>query len=112
MKKKFLIILLFILIVFILTMTLISQERNPILLIKGIIELNTGNEEFIKLSENPIQYICKVEKGEEKLINFMKNDGWKFIEQNGSGYFFKKKDKSIIIKSSNFTKRYLIWKIE
>ncbi len=45
-------------------------------------------------------------------MNLMKNDGWKFIEQNGSGYFLKKKDRSVIIKSSNFTKRYLIWKIE
>lgn len=112
MKKKFLFTLLFVLIVFIFTMVLIFQERNPILIIKGIIELNTGNEEFVKLSENPIQYICKVENGEEKLMNLMKNDGWRFIEQNGSGYFFKKKDRSVIIKNSNFTKRYLIWKIE
>lgn len=28
----------------------------------------------------------------------MKNDGWKFIEQNGSGYFLKKRIEVLLLK--------------
>lgn len=90
----------------------IFQEGNPWPQIKGIAKLNFGNTHIIKLSSYDNKYITKNKNGLEALINFLKNQGYQYIDQMGSGYFFKNDNLDILIVTRRqYSRFYSIWNI-
>src|SRR5574344_1068923 len=68
---------------------IIFQEGNPWPQIKGITQLNFTNKNIVKLSNEGNKYITKSENGTEIIKSLMKEKGYNFTEQMGSGYLFK-----------------------
>lgn len=66
----------------------IFREGNPWSQIKGITQLNFGNKEVVKLDIGENKYITKSDNL-EIIKFFMKDKGYNFMEQMGSGYLFK-----------------------
>jgi len=90
----------------------IFQEGNPWPQIKGIVQLNFTNKGIIKLSELENKYITKSENGQKTISDFLKNQGYKLLEQMGSGYLFESDNGDRLIASHSFYSRfYSIWKL-
>jgi hypothetical protein len=91
---------------------IIFQEGNPWPQIKGIIQLNFTNKDIIKLSSTENKYITKSENGKKIISDFLKDQGYKFLEQMGSGYIFESNSGERMIASHSFYSRfYSIWKL-
>jgi hypothetical protein len=93
----------------------LTQEGNPIPYLIAITKYefsNNGYEEVLERSDK-IRYVSKFEKkyplGMTK--EFMKDKGWEFKEQMGSGLIFEKNDEIITIGTRQYTKQYFIWDI-
>ena len=114
-KKKLLLIFLaflFIGIFISLYSPIIFQERNPWQQIKGIVQLNFGNTNIIKLSDSKDVYMTKSSDGKEIIKNFMKDKGYEFTEQMGSGYLFKSlTNESAIVVHKYYSRYYSLWSI-
>lgn len=90
----------------------IFQEGNPTPQIKGIIQLNFNNKNIVKISELDNLYITKSKTGIETIKGFMKEQGYDFVEQMGSGYFFKNLNgDSVVITHRYYTRFYSLWRI-
>lgn len=89
----------------------IFQEGNPWAQIKGIVELTFGKSEMVKLSGSDDKYLTKNKGGWEVVDGFLKNKGYKFTEQMGSGYFYKSSDDNIIVARRQYSRFYVIWAI-
>jgi|SRR3989339_604095 len=113
-KKVLLIIFLFILAVgvFITFYTpVIFQEGNPWPQIKGIVRLNFGNKDVVKLDIGENKYITKSDNP-EIIKSFMKEKGYDFTEQMGSGYFFKSPTgQSAVATHRYYSRYYSLWTI-
>ena len=48
---------------------------------------------------------------EESLIQRMKQNGWTFVEQDGSGYFFEKDKEKVRIESKQWTSNFLLFQL-
>ncbi|MFA5651942.1 MAG: hypothetical protein WC933_01085 [Candidatus Paceibacterota bacterium] len=89
----------------------IFQEGNPWPQIKGIAQLNFGNKDIVKLDIGENKYITKSDKL-EIIKSFMKEKGYDFTEQIGSGYFFKSDDKTSAVAVHRYYSRYYsLWSI-
>ena len=93
----------------------LTQEGNPVPYLIGISKYelsNNGYEEVLETT-NEIRYISEFEEkyplGMAK--EFMKNKGWKFKEQMGSGLVFEKDKETITIATRQYSKHYFIWDI-
>ncbi len=67
---------------------IIFQEGNPWPQIKGIVQLNFGNQNVVKLDIGENKYITK-SNNPEIIKSFMRDQGFEFTEQMGAGYLFK-----------------------
>jgi len=47
----------------------------------------------------------------QSLKDRMTRNGWDFIEQDGSGYFFEKESEKVIIESKQWTNDYLLFQL-
>jgi hypothetical protein len=91
--------------------SIIFQEGNPWPQIKGIIQLNFGNEELVKLDITENKYITKSDKF-EVIRSFMKSNGYDFTEQMGSGYLFKSDDGvNAVVVHRYYSRYYSLWSI-
>ncbi|HNW96446.1 MAG TPA: hypothetical protein PLQ44_00090 [Candidatus Paceibacterota bacterium] len=116
MNKKILIILAIVVFIlggfFFLYSCTIFQEGNPWPQIKGITQLTFGNSDIVKLSGSDDRYMTKSKNGQEAVENLMKNRGYEFVEQMGSGYFFKSStEKRIVVIHEYYTRYYSLWDI-
>lgn len=114
MKKKtfiiFIILILFLLILsIVLYLPAIFQEGNPLPIIKGIVRLQLSDEKLISI--DLYRYITRTEGSDDVIISFLDNKGWKFGEQFGSAYIFKKQSNSLTIEGIQYSRYYRIWKI-
>lgn len=66
----------------------IFQEGNPWPQIEGIAQLTFSNNDFVKLDVGENKYITRSDNL-EIIKTIMKDKGYEFTEQMGSGYFFK-----------------------
>jgi hypothetical protein len=41
----------------------------------------------------------------------MTQNGWEFVDQHGSGYFFKKGNEKVLIESQQWTRNYLLFQL-
>jgi hypothetical protein len=93
----------------------LTQEGNPIAHLVAITKHELSNNGFEKVLEttNEIRYITEFEKnyplGMAK--EYMKSEGWEFIEQLGSGLVFEKNKETITISTRQYSKHYFIWDV-
>jgi hypothetical protein len=90
----------------------IFQEGNPWPQIKGIAQLNFSNTDIVKLLNSDNKYMTKSKNGQEIIKSFMKDMGYEFIEQMGSGYFFKSQTGEGVDATHKYYSRfYSLWNI-
>lgn len=89
----------------------IFQEGNPWPQIKGISQLTFGGSDMVKLSGSDNMYLTKTHGGSTAIDAFMKDKGYEFTDQMGSGYFYKSADKTIVITRRQYSRFYTIWTI-
>lgn len=119
MRKVFITILLFILVIFgfigFRFGSALTQEGNPIPYLIAITKYELSNSEYEKVLETSsgIRYVSEYEikypLGMAK--EFMKKEGWKFKEQLGSGLVFEKDKEVITIETRQYSKHYFIWEV-
>jgi hypothetical protein len=109
MVKRILIIILIILTAILLIYwEPLFQEGNPLPVLSGIIKLNFTGENIAQIDGS--KYITKSKNGVNSINRFMKEKGYKLIDQMGSGYIFEKEDKTtIIITHRYYSTSYEIW---
>ena len=91
---------------------IIFQEGNPWPQIKGIAQLNFTNKNIIKLSNEENKYITKSENGAEIIKSLMKERGYNFTEQMGSGYLFKSNSGiNAVVIHRYYSRYYSLWNI-
>ena len=91
--------------------SVIFQEGNPWPQIKGIVQLNLGNKEVVKLDIGENKYITK-SNNLEIIKSFMKDKGYDFTEQMGSGYLFKSDTGASAVAIHRYYSRYYsLWSI-
>lgn len=88
----------------------IFQEGNPWPQIKGIVQLTFGSENLVRLSTGENKYITKSDNL-EIIKSFMKEKGYEFIEQIGSGYFFKSQTGISVVTHKYYSRYYSLWSI-
>lgn len=91
--------------------SVIFQEGNPWPQIKGIAQLTFGKSNIIKLPGLENRYITKSQNGSTTIESFIKNLGYEYTDQMGSGYFYKSSDKTIILIRHQYSRFYTIWAI-
>ncbi|MFT4416413.1 hypothetical protein ACLM5H_21340 [Fredinandcohnia humi] len=93
----------------------LTQEGNPVPIFSAISKLTFGNTEFVEFSvaENEHRYVSKNNNESRYMVveDYMKERGWDFYEQMGSGLVFKKADKTTVIETRLFTGRYFLWDV-
>ncbi|MDD4611152.1 MAG: hypothetical protein PHU73_04360 [Patescibacteria group bacterium] len=90
--------------------SVIFQEGNPWPQIKGIAQLTFGNKDIVKLDTGENKYITK-SNNSEIIKSIMKEKGYDFTEQMGSGYFYKSSDKTVVLTRRQYSRFYTIWTI-
>ncbi len=91
---------------------IIFQEGNPWPQIKGMAKLSLGKEEMVKLSASDDKYMSPSSNGQEIIKSFMKDRGYDFTEQMGSGYMFKSSSgESAIATHRYYSRYYSLWNI-
>jgi hypothetical protein len=91
--------------------SVIFQEGNPWPQIKGIVRLNFGQEDVVKLDIGENKYITKNDNP-EIIKSFMKDRGYDFTEQMGSGYLFKSNTGTSAVAVHRYYSRYYsLWSI-
>jgi hypothetical protein len=89
----------------------IFQEGNPCPQIKGIAQLTFGKANIVKLSGSDNRYLTKSQGGPMVDEEFMKDRGYEYTDQMGSGYFYKSSDKNIVLTRRQYSRFYTIWTI-
>lgn len=82
--------------------------------VKNMYKLYTSDQKVIfveKDNDGNRQYLTRVAEPDELLKERMKNDGWKFIRQDGAGYFFEKDNQEAIITIKKWNHKYFIYKV-
>lgn len=113
-KKIFLILSLLILVIGLLALfysPVLFQEGNPWPQLKGIVQLNLGNENVVKLDIGENKYITK-SNNPEVIKSFMQDWGYEFTEQMGSVYLFKSVTGASAVATHRYYSRYYsLWTI-
>lgn len=91
--------------------SVIFQEGNPWPQIKGIVQLTFGGSDMVKLSGSDNKYFTKSQGGPMTVEAFMKDRGYEYADQMGSGYFYKSSDGNIVITRRQYSRSYIIWTI-
>lgn len=89
--------------------SVIFQEGNPWPQIKGITKLAFGKSDIVKLSDSDNKYLTKSQGGPMTIEAFMKDRGYEYADQMGSGYFYKSSDKTVVLTRHQYSRFYTIW---
>lgn len=93
----------------------LTQEGNPIPYLIAIAKYELSNNGYEKVLETSkeIRYISSFETKYPlgMAIEFMKNKGWKFKEQMGSGLIFEKDNEVLTISTRQYSTHYFIWDV-
>jgi hypothetical protein len=89
----------------------IFQEGNPWPQIKGIVQLAISRSDMIELPDSDSKYLTKNKGGWDVIDNFLKNKGYEFTEQMGSGYFYKSFDSNVVLTRRQYGRFYIIWTV-
>ena len=90
----------------------IFQEGNPLPIFSAIIKATFTSQKIVTLKNSPEKYLTPSDHGKELIIQFMKEKGYTFIYQLGSGYIFKNEQgKGIAVTRKAFSRFFEIWHI-
>ncbi len=89
----------------------IFQEDNPWPEIKAILQLTFGGSDMVNLPGSDNKYLTKSQNGFETIQSYMKDRGYEFTDQMGSGYFYKSSDKTVVLTRRQYSRFYMIWTI-
>lgn len=77
--------------------------------------LNDSSEDIVKIAEeNGYEWFITragQENGYENVKKMIRSNGWEFQEQEGSGYFFEKDEKTLIASTEMWTAKFIIVQI-
>jgi uncharacterized protein YlzI (FlbEa/FlbD family) len=89
--------------------SVIFQEGNPWPEIKGIVWLTFSGSDIVKLSGSDNEYLTRSKGGPGMIETYMKNRGYEYTDQMGSGYFYKSPDGNVVITRRQYSRFYVIW---
>jgi len=89
----------------------ILQEGNPWPEIKAISQLTFGGSDIVRLSGSDNKYFTKSQGGPQTIDLFMKDGGYEFGDQMGSGYFYKSSSKTVVLTRRQYSRFYAIWTV-
>lgn len=89
----------------------IFQEGNPWPEIKAIFQLTFGGSDMVKLSGSDNKYLTKSHGGPQAVDVFMKDRGYEYTDQMGSGYFYKLSDETVVLTRRQYSRFYTIWTV-
>jgi hypothetical protein len=116
-------LLLSVILVFLLSIGLISlrygsaltQEGNPIPILTSIIKLELSNNGYEEISHpmNGNRYVSEYEQKHpySAAKEYLKQHGWTFKEQMGSGLIFEKSEEIVVIETRQFSRHYYLWNV-
>ncbi|EPD53791.1 hypothetical protein HMPREF1210_00614 [Paenisporosarcina sp. HGH0030] len=119
MKKNFLtMLLLLILMTGLITLrfgSALFQEGNPIPILTSIMGLELSNSDYEQFSESKIRnrYVSP-NTGNSRynvIKEFMKEKGWDYKEQMGSGLVFENDEETLVVETKQYSKHYILWNI-
>lgn len=111
-KKALIIIVVLLTSFFLIYKNTIFQEGNPLPVLSGILKLNFTSENIVPIAENNDKYITKNSNGRDSLVSLMAEKGYEFLDQMGSGYFFKKEGQpNVAIMHRYYSTYYDIWDV-
>ncbi|MBT2689717.1 hypothetical protein J7I93_16135 [Bacillus sp. ISL-47] len=60
-----------------------------------------------------VWYMAQMKQGKayDLMKEKMAKNGWSFIEQNGAGFFFEKREKTLIVTSQMWTGKYVLFSV-
>ena len=107
--RVFIILFALVLVLIFLNREVIFQEGNPIPLAVAITKLTFQDVEMVRVWQNPDQYIVK-QGNYEPIINYMEDNSWEYIGENGDGLLFVNEKGNItsVIGVRSFTKYYTL----
>lgn len=119
MKKKSILLSVSILLVLFLLIwakPLLTQEKNTISVLSGVLKLAGSDQEFVKYDEDTglLYYISETEANENLLTSLPVLTGYELSDQMGSGYLFTQKENpenQVIVSGTQFSRCYRLWKI-
>jgi len=89
----------------------IFQEGNPWPEIKGIVQLKFSGKDIVQLSGSDNKFMTESKNG-TMIHDFMKDRGYEFTGQMGSGYFFESRAGQKAIATHKYYSRYYsLWTI-
>lgn len=89
----------------------IFQEGNPWPEIKGIAKLAFSRSDIVKLSSSDDKYLTKSQGGSQAIDVFMRDRGYEFTDQMGSGYLYKSSNKTVVLTRRQYSRFYTIWTV-
>ena len=119
MKKKPILLsvsLLLVLFLLIWVRPLLTQEKNTVSVLSGVLKLSLSSDEFVQYDEDPdlLYYISETEVEENLLTSLPVLNGYTLSDQMGSGYLFTQKEnpeEKVMVSGTQFSRYYRLWKI-
>ncbi|WP_155591045.1 hypothetical protein [Lysinibacillus cavernae] len=85
---------------------------------EAIQTINASNHDLVELSKdrNATWYITKfsvvgIQQVDDNIKQLIGNNGWEYIEKEGSGLFFEKNGERLIVTTEMWTKQYVLVKV-
>lgn len=117
-KRSILLSVSFLLVLFLLIWArpLLTQEKNTVYVLSGILKLALSSDEFVQYDEDPdlLYYISETEANENLLTSLPVLTGYELIDQMGSGYLFTQQEspeEKVLVSGTQFSRYYRLWKI-
>jgi hypothetical protein len=95
---------------------LLTQEKNTVSILSGIVQLNQKELDIFEYdSDNTTKYyITRTKDKFEPAFLMFENEGWIYKEQFGSGFLFQnssKEEEKLTVGSIQFSRYYVLWKV-
>lgn len=95
---------------------LLTQEKNTVSVLSGILKLALSGQEFVQYDEDPdlLYYISETEAEEDLLTSLPVLNGYTLSDQMGSGYLFTQEEspeEKVLVSGTQFSRYYRLWKI-
>ncbi|MEQ6377458.1 zf-HC2 domain-containing protein [Bacillaceae bacterium S4-13-56] len=92
--------------------SVVFQEGNPIPIVTSILKIEFSDSEYVKFSSSPDRYITEFEEERYSVMKeYMKERGWTFKEQMGSGFIFDNEGEQLVVETRQYTRNYYIWDV-
>ena len=119
MKKRSILVsvsLLLVLFLLIWARPILTQEKNTVSVLSGILKLTLSGQEFIQYDEDPdlLYYISETEAEENLLTSLPVLNDYTLSDQMGSGYLFTQEEspeEKVLVSGTQFSRYYRLWKI-